>query len=564
MEYIIGAIIVILTLMIWGYVLKKKHFKEIDRLESWKIDVMNRPVLDELSKVKQLNMTGETEEMFERWRNEWDSIITVYLPDVEELLFDADEYADKYRFKRSSQVQKQIETKLEEIEEGIQKILHELNELVGSEEKNRTEIEDLKEVYRTSKKALLAHRHTYGKAASRLETLLDEVLEVLKEYEESTQNGNYLKARELVLTIKSMLDSLAAKMKLIPQLLIEIQTAIPSQLEELKEGYQEMNAQGYSLGHISFEKEVAFLEEKLQTYEEYTENAEVGEVEKGIEEILESINVLYDLLEKEVLARQYIQTSESQLKEEISNLEYESDKLKMETGLVQQNYHLTESEIEAQRKIEKQVAQLSKRFQLLELKLKEGSLAHSVLSDDMKEVESIVSEMKEQQQSYSDKLHALRKDELDARGTLTELKKKMAEIGRLVSKSNVPGVPEQYKAYIAEAKESLDDAGVKLEESPLDMASVHIYLEKAVTTVTRLNEFTREIIEQMYLAEKLIQYGNRYRSRYPAVAEALRGAEEKFRNFEYEAALEEAGTAIEKVEPGTLKRLEAGQAEVFS
>ncbi|MDF2791644.1 MAG: septation ring formation regulator EzrA, partial [Neobacillus sp.] len=34
----------------------------MDRLEAWKIDLFNRPILDEMSKVKQLNMTGQTEE----------------------------------------------------------------------------------------------------------------------------------------------------------------------------------------------------------------------------------------------------------------------------------------------------------------------------------------------------------------------------------------------------------------------------------------------------------------------------------------------------------------------
>ena len=87
--------------IIWGYFFKKKYFKEIDRLEKWKLDIMNRPILDELSKVKQLKMNGETEEMFEHWRSEWDAIITVHMPDVEEFLFDAEEYVDKYRFKKS-------------------------------------------------------------------------------------------------------------------------------------------------------------------------------------------------------------------------------------------------------------------------------------------------------------------------------------------------------------------------------------------------------------------------------------------------------------------------------
>ena len=186
MDYIIGVIVLILIFIIWGYFFKKRYFKEIDRLESWKISITHRPVLEELSKVKQLNMTGETEEMFENWRIEWDAIITDHMPEVEELLFDAEEFVDKYRFSRSKEIQRKITVKLNEIEEMIKKILYELNELVGSEEKNRLEIEDIKESYRQLKKSLLAHRHNYGKAADKLESSLDEVLQILQKYEEET------------------------------------------------------------------------------------------------------------------------------------------------------------------------------------------------------------------------------------------------------------------------------------------------------------------------------------------------------------------------------------------
>ena len=68
----------------------------------------------------------------------------------------------------------------------------------------------------------------------------------------------------------------------------------------------------------------------------------------------------------------------------------------------------------------------------------------------------------------------------------------------------------------------------------------------------------------MLFAEKVIQYGNRYRSRYPAVAEALRTAEQYFMKYEYERALEVASSAIEKVEPGYLDKIEAGMEEVLS
>lgn len=564
MEFILGGIILIIVLIVTGYFYKKKHFKEIDRLEAWKMEISNRPVQEELSKVKQLNMTGETEEMFERWRNEWDDITTVQMPDVEELLFDAEEYIDKYRLRRAAEVQHAIRAKLNHVEDSIRKILDEVNELVGSEEKNRIEIEEIKEKYRTLKKSLLAHRHTYGKAADRLEKMLDEVTGTLQQYEEATLNGNYLNARELVLFIREKLALTEKKMECIPQLLAEGHISLPGQIAELKEGYQEMAGQGYPLEHLQFEKEIAQLEQELEHYKLQIDEAETEEVAKGIGDINESVNVLYDLLEKEVYSRQYIMENEEALSEKIAELEFENDKQKAEAIIVQHSYHLPEQELEGLRKLEKQINSLAKRYRLLSLKIKENAASNSMLSEELQEMEKNINSLQDEQKLFTGKLQALRKDELEARNSLKELRKKLSETGRLLTKSNIPGVPEEYKDYLQEAKESLGDAENKLEEKPLDMASVQIFLEKAVSSVTKLHESTAALIEQMFLAEKVIQYGNRYRSRNEVLAAALREAEAKFRLYEYEEALETAAAALEKVEPGCLKKIEANLEEVLS
>ncbi|MGE8078627.1 septation ring formation regulator EzrA [Peribacillus loiseleuriae] len=564
MEYILGIVILVIALIIWGYFLKRKHFKEIDQLEAWKMDIMNRPILEELSKVKQLNMTGETEEMFERWRKEWDAIITVYLPDVEELFFDAEDYVDKYRLGKSKEVQRMISTKLTDIVKTIEKILMELNDLVGSEEKNRVEIEEIKESYRKIKKDLLAHRHTFAKAADPLDDMLDEIVEILKQYEEATENGNYLNARELVLSIKNKLATIQTRMDIIPQLLLDGHSSLPTSISELKDGFKEMVEQGYSLEHIEFETEILRLEAELEHYNVQLNLAEAEVAEKGINEIFDHVNLLYDLLEKEVLSKQYLIKNENLLKENLEAFEYENDKLKAETAVVRHSYHVTESELSAQKKLEKQIDKLIKRFQLLTLKIADNATISSVLSDEMKEIEAILNELKVEHEVFSEKLHALRKDELQAREVLQELRKKMGDTSRTISQSNVPGLPERYRDLLSEAKESIEDVQSKLEENPLDMGSVHIFLEKAIASVTRLYENTEVLIEEMLLAEKVIQYGNRYRSRYPAVAEALRTAEQYFRDYEYERALEVAVSAIEKVEPGILDKIEANMEEVHS
>lgn len=564
MEYILGIVILLLVFIIGGYFFKRRYFQEIDRLETWKLNIMNRPVLEELSKVKRLNMNGETEELFENWRSEWDVIITVRMPEVEELLFDAEEYVDKYRFKRSKDVQRQISAKLNEIEESIKSILSELHELVGSEEKNRFEVAEMQETYRQLKKSLLAHRHNYGKAVSKLEETLEEVTTVLKSYEEETENGNYLNARELVLSVKAKLDRLASRMEKLPALLLESGSSLPAQIAELKEGYQDMVDQGYLLNHIEFTEEVTRLETELDSYKKQLENAEVEVVEQGMNDLRDRLNILYDLLEKEVLSKQYVQKNHEKLAETIANVEYEHEKLEEEMFIVQQSYQLTNSELEAQTKMVKQIQQIAKRYELLGLKIQDNDTASSLISEEMQAVDEQLKALMEEQQVFAGKLQALRKDELDAKESLADLKHKMLETSRMISKSNIPGLPEEFKTIIENAKESIDHVQRKLEEKPLDVAAVYLFLEQAVANTNKVYESAQSLIEHMYLAEKVIQYGNRYRSSNAFMAESLKEAEKRFHNFDYQAALETAAAAIEKVEPGSMKRLEANIEEVLS
>ena len=39
-----------------------------------------------MTKIKQLNMTGETEEKFERWRNQWTEVMDVHMPEIDSLI----------------------------------------------------------------------------------------------------------------------------------------------------------------------------------------------------------------------------------------------------------------------------------------------------------------------------------------------------------------------------------------------------------------------------------------------------------------------------------------------
>ncbi|WP_077214255.1 septation ring formation regulator EzrA [Bacillus dakarensis] len=557
MEYIIGGLGLVLCLYIIGFFVKKKYYKEIDHYESWKIDIMNRPVIEQMSRVKALNMTGETEELFEKWRNEWDDIVTTQLPDVEEYLFDAEEFIDKYRFKKVKEVMSAIEEHLNEVEKKIKTLLEQINELVGSEEKNRSEIEELKESYRIMKKTLLAHRHNYGAAEAGLELKLNEMNTHFQEFEELTNHGDYLKARENVLFIQAMQNDIRHKLEVIPSLLVECQSKIPAQLHEIREGYREMVQQGYILDHVELDKEIEGIEEELTTFISSIEEIETDQVEKGVEEIKKIIDGLYDLFEEEVKAKQFIHVHEEETKEMLLTAQEANEMLKDEIEIVKQSYHISDNRLQEQNALEEKLHQLFSRFELLEHKIQNDEMAYSILKEELNGIRDQLEEIHQELINFDENLKTLRKDELAAREKVQELTKKIAESIKLVSKNNVPGLSKDYLELLQDAKESIENVKIKLEEQPLDIPTVQKYLDIAVMTVDRIFNATTEIVETVRLVEKVIQYGNRYRSRYASVDEGLKEAEQSFRGYDYHSALEQAASAIEEIEPGALKKIES-------
>ncbi|MBM4762572.1 septation ring formation regulator EzrA [Bacillus sp. B15-48] len=555
MEYLIAGLGLIIGLFLIGYFVKRKYYNEVDKYETWKIDLMDRPVLDEMAKVKKLNMTGQTEELFERWRKEWDEIVTTELPNIEEYLFDAEEYTEKYRFRKAKEKLAMIEKSLEKIEENINRILKELNELVGSEEKNRNEIDSLKEQYRECRKNLLAHRHSFGESEGTLEEQLNVVLQMFQVFDEKTEKGNYLEAREIVLQIKTNLDEIVVKMELIPQFLHDCQVGLPSQIGELREGFREMTVQGYQLDHIGIEAEIGELEKNLVDFQMKINQTEIGEIQQGLEEAKQKVESFFDLLENEVMAKHKLSEMQPELNELFVQAVDDSEKIQEEINTVRQSYHVADNEVEAHSLAEKKLKQLLKKYEVLALKINQGETAFSFLIEELTLVEEELKSCQHEQELFKEKLNALRKDELEARGKVRELSREVTEMIKLISKSNLPGLSQNYKYLLEDAKESIQNVADRLEQKPLNIPTIQQYLEIAELTVEKLADTTKEMVENVNLAEKIIQYGNRYRSRYPSVANGLDAAEEAFRNYEYQQAIEKATAVIEEVEPGAIKKI---------
>jgi len=558
-EYFIGIILIVITLFIIVLILRKRVYDQVDRLEMWKMDIMNRNTAAELARVKGLNLSGETQEKFEAWKAHWEHIVTQDLPDVEELLFEAEDAADRYRFPTAKKVLQKIEHVLGTIEDDIERMINELHELLKTEETSRKEIEALLPDMASLRKYLTTNKHRFGNAYQRFTESVDALAKDLDTYHTLVEEGNYLEASERVDQIKEALAKLNEQVEEFPDLLRTCTEILPQQLKELADGLQEMIEDGYRIQEMKLEEEVENYQKRLEDCVQSLEKGTVSEVKVIIKEIDERITDIYDLLEKEAIAKNYIETQWSNYQENLKTLKEQFTETKAEVDMLRKAYYFEDDNMERYLMLDKSITKLDKQFDEFSEGLENESLSYTELRDSLQNGFVELEELAAEHETFKVEVHNLRKEELEAKEKLHVMREQLLDLHRQLRKSNIPGVPN-YIWDIMENASNLNERVIQsLKKQPLDMGEVQHALSEAAASVERAVEQTEIMLDQAYLTEQVIQYANRYRSRYPLLAAKLSESEKLFRSYEYELSLERAAEAVEEIEPGALKLIENNQ-----
>ncbi|MEK4025158.1 septation ring formation regulator EzrA [Sporosarcina sp. FSL W7-1283] len=556
MKYFIIPLIIVIVLTVIAFLFRRKHIQEIGRLEQEKLQIQHKPIFEEMTKVKQLNMTGQTEEMFERWRSTWTEVVDDRIPKVDSLLFDVEDHVDRFHFKKATETEKHIQEILSQCEKEMHAILEELNELIGSEEKNRIEMETIKEQHYAARKAILAHQHSYGPAVEPLEKKWESFNPRFDEYDALIANGNYLQAREIVISLASKGDRLSHIIHEIPSLLTELQSKIPAALRELRIGILEMEEQAYYLGHLNLTSQFDEIEQRLTELRQQLVELQVKEVGQEVSALHDRIDSFYDVLEEEVSSRHYVEDRWEAVLDLFEELQGTIQDTIREVNFVQQSYRLDEKEAQVPQNAMKKLNALAKRIEVFIERQDNHVSAYSGLQTELQEIAEELDLLAEEQERFTNRIKNLRIDENQVRSRLLALSQQLQAADRNLHRANIPGIPDEMEIQLEEADEQIFLVKQSLEDVPLNMALVESYIQKATTVVDDVCKKAEDLIENAMLVERIIQYGNRYRASHPEVHQKLVQAEDSFMQFRYMKALEEAATAVEDVEPGAMKKIQ--------
>ena len=554
--YIIGFILIIIVLIIVGLIYRKFIYDRVDKLEAWKMDIMNRNVTAELQRVKALRLSGETQTKFESWKETWDRILLRDLPDIEEYLFDAEEAADRFKVPTANKSLETVEQTLNNTEKTIENMYSELDDLLDSEKQNRKLAAEVIPQMKELRNILLQNIYAYGEAEARFETEINDYQKKLEHFYYETEQGNYYEARQIINDVKQELIDLEERMELFPAIYRQCKVELPEQIHQLKNGVEQMRKDGYQVDHHNFDKELLEFEEQLLNYVTRIEEQDDQTVFDFVVTIEERIHEIYAILEEESKARSYVDKHLNNFEKLFDEVVVDFKATDEEVANLQKTYYLEGSDLELYENLEKWIHQLERQHKKIKEDLDEGEQTYKSLKDELEVNYQDLEKLKEAHLEFKEQISTIRKDEVEAKKKIQSLQRNLFEINRELEKSNLPGIPSFIWNQMEEATGKCNRVLEKFAEEPLDMGQVNQSVKEATSSVDKLIEQTDTMIEQAYLIERIIQYANRYRSQYPILSTRLAEAEKLFREFNYEQALEVASESLENIEPDALRKLE--------
>ncbi|CAD5901101.1 MAG: septation ring formation regulator EzrA [Carnobacterium sp.] len=556
---VILIVIIVLALVLYGasYFLKKKHYHKIDELENRKLSLTEIPVIDEINKLKKLQLTGQTEKSFKEWEKVWRNIATVHFPDIENYLFDAEQATDRMKLVKAQQAEDAATKLMDDTQVSIDKVQAALKKLIQSEEENRLEIKKTQEIYQNIRKKLLTQSFSFGGALENLERRLTYLELDFTKFSELTTSGDHIEAREVLERVATDTAELDRVVGLVPTLLKTLTVDVVDQVTELKEGHAQLLAENFVFLDSDIPAEIKTIEENSEAAKSLTETCEVDEAQKMVQDIETNIDKLYDLMQDEIDAKAFVNDQQKMFEDYLTHVIGNNRKLLIEIDRVAQSYTLNHDELEAAKGIETELDTLKTSFDNFMEDSKNNQVVYSVLADFFEETGDKLTEIEEKQQSINSGLLHLRKDEMEARKKLDEYEFEMRAMKRYVEKQHLPGLPEEYLDLFFSTTKRIEELAQQLNKLKVDMKEISRLCFMCQDDVTLAKEKTEEIVDSALLTEYMMQYANRYRHSNESIADAIDSTLRLFnKDYRYQEALETISTALELVEAGAYKKVE--------
>lgn len=553
---ILAIIIIVLIIVGIMFYLRSNKRKIVEEAEERKLKVQRLPFEENLKQLSELNLKGETRKKYDAFKRDTLDYTNNYLAPVEEKIHDAEIQLNKFQFSGAQSDIDDAHELMDKYEAGYQQQVEDVNEIVSLHKENEQVYEKCKTNYREMKRDVLANRHQFGDAASPLEKRIESFEPELEQYEELKEEGNYVQAHNHIMGLNESMNEVQKYMDEIPELIREAQKELPGQFQDLKYGCRDLKMNGYDLDHVKIDGTLQSLKTELNFVEPMISRLELDNANDKLEQINDKLDEMYDLIEHEVKAKNEVEETKEQITDELFKAREMNYTLRTEIDYIRENYFINESDVHSIRQHENEIQNLVAVYDEILKEMAKSAVRYSEVKDNLEYLDDHVKVINENQEKLQNHLIQLREDEAEAEDNLLRIQSKKEEVYRRLLASNLTSVPERFIIMKNEIDHEVRETNDQFSERPIHVKQLKDKVAKIVIQMNTFEDEANDVLVNAVYAERLIQYGNRYRKDHNNVDKSLNEAERLFKNNRYKRSIEISEQALESVEPGITKYIE--------
>ncbi|MCT3308273.1 septation ring formation regulator EzrA [Lactiplantibacillus pentosus] len=557
MQVAIG--IVVVAIVIYAAVKGFQYYidKQVRQLTERQQALVKQSQTTDFEKIEQLGLTGGSLEKLEALQSAGQEVENDQLPAVSDKLATITTEARGIKFLDAQQNLKKVAALLDQIEQRQAEIRDGLQALDDADAAHRQAVASLEKKYQNLRKTLLSQNFSFGPSIDKLEDQLANLESDFDHFSELAKAGDHDAAEKVLDQLHHDTGALEMDIDRIPPIYKDLVSGFPDQLAELASGYQQLTAQHFHFEVDSIEPEIQGLKQAIDDNTALLGDLKVTDAENGNHAIEKRIDHLYDVMQAEIDAKAIVDQRQEEISKFLTHAMNQNHRLQVELDRLAQSYTLNNNEVERTRELNEQLKNIQAVYQADTTAITSKQAVFSEIAAHFEEQDKQLTGIEEEQMAINQGVANLTAEESKAHETLQRFDFEIHAVKRQVENLNLPGLPKDYLDYFKVVSKEIERLDHDINKLVINMDDITKQLIVIQADMATLKEKTDDLTDAAVIAEQLLQYANRYKNSHEDVQEASVEAQRLFNEtHDYARSLEVIAMAVDKVDPGSYKRIE--------
>ncbi|MGQ2374806.1 septation ring formation regulator EzrA [Companilactobacillus zhachilii] len=552
---IIGIILIILFFLWYMWFLQKRNAATLNKYKERTDELKKAQLDDKIKKLEDMKLSGASDDRFNQLKVEYHKQTDDIFSDILRQIRAAEYKNTEFKVFGSANDLKKLNNEMNDFESKIGEVSQGFDELLASNELNATHSEELQHQYQTLRKQVLTQSFSYGPATDKLEDELLEIANLLDKEKQLTQKGDHIEASQCLDDVKIKLGLITDQLKIIEPLFHDLNEVFPGQIDEIKFVYQKLAQQ-----HFKFSDDIVQLISDVQ-HEVDESNIKLGElnfdaVNTNNEDIKQRIDDLYETLTLEIDGKRDVLKEQKPVLDYLNHAVYQHNHLDKRIQKLQESYILADKTLDTFQNNFDTLNEIRRKYDADVQSIADRLVIFSEVKTDFKEIVKQLDDIEASEKTINDDLNQMLSSEQIARNSVDDYAKRLEIQKKMMEQLRLNGLPDDYLDYFYMVYDEINKLYDELDADQINMEDISKQVIVTQEDLENLIEKSKKLKYNVQLAEKLLQYANRYANKNPEFTDQLVRARALFDDdYNYNDAVDVISKALEEVESGSVDRI---------